>query len=48
MRAYNLSAFRFIRQEVIDLRNRPIEDRYLKAMVIHIEDQVLAHDRQPD
>ncbi len=48
MGADNLRALCLIGQKVIDLRNSPIEDGDFKAVVVHIQDQVLAHDGQPD
>ena len=35
-------------EKVIDLGNRAVEGHHGVAMVIHVEDQVLAHDCQTD
>jgi hypothetical protein len=48
VRARNRGALGLIVEEVVDLRNGPIKDRHAKAVVIHIQHQVLAHHRQPD
>ena len=34
--------------EVVDLGDRAVEDRHGEALVVHVEDEVLAHHRQAD
>ncbi len=46
MRADHLGSLRFVVDEVVDLGDRPIEHRDLVAVVVHVQHQVLAHDRQ--
>ena len=46
VRPDNLCAFGFVGHEIVDFRNSAIEYRNLKAVVVHVEDEVLAHDGQ--
>ena len=48
MRADDIGAFRFIVEEVVDFGDGPVEDGHVVAVVIHIEDQILAHDGEAD
>src|SRR5262245_20353461 len=48
MSADDASALRLIRQKIVDLRSRSIESDHVETVVIHIQNQVLAHDRQAD
>ena len=44
----NLGAFRLVVDEFVDLGDCPIENGHLVAVVVHIQDQILAHYGQPD
>src|SRR5437773_273415 len=46
MRASDLRTFRFILEEIVDLRNRAVEHGHLIAVVVHVQDQVLTHNGQ--
>ena len=48
VRAHNLGALGFIVQEVVHLGHSAVEDGHAVAVVVHVEDQVLAHDGQTD
>jgi hypothetical protein len=48
VRADDLGTLRFIRNKVVDLRDRSVEDRDLVAVIVHIQNKVLAHHSQPD
>ncbi len=46
MRALDLRALRFVGEKFVHFGYSAIKDRDLESMVVHIEDQILAHDRQ--
>ena len=48
VRADNVCALRFAIDELIDFRYCPVEDGDFKAVVVHIEDEILAHDGKSD
>ena len=48
VRAHHLRAVGFVRDEIVDLRDGAIEDGHAVAVVVHIQDQVLAHYREAD
>jgi hypothetical protein len=48
MGANHLCAGRLMRNKLIYLGNGSIENRDFVAVIIHIQDQVLAHHGQPD
>lgn len=48
MAADHLRTFCFLGKKLIDFCCRSIEDRNFETVVIHIEDQILSHDCQPD
>jgi uncharacterized protein (DUF302 family) len=48
MRAHHLRAGGFVADELIDLGNRSIEYGHAIPVVVHVQDQVLAHDGQAD
>ena len=48
VRAHHLGAGGFVRDEIVDLRNGAIEDGHAISVVVHIQDQVLAHYREAD
>src|SRR5207249_1261252 len=43
MSANDVCTFRFVVEEIVHLRNGPVEDRDLKPMVVHVEHEVLTH-----
>lgn len=44
----DLGAFCFIGEEIIDLADCAVEDTDLESVVVHVEDEVLAHDGEAD
>jgi hypothetical protein len=48
MASGNGPAFAFVVHEIIDLGNRTVENRHGKTVIIHVQYEVLAHDRKPD
>jgi len=46
--ADNLGALGVALDELIDHLDGAVEDRHLETVIVHVEDQVLAHDREPD
>jgi len=46
--AGDVAALGLVVDEVIDLGNGPIENGYGEAVIVHVQDQVLAHDRKAD
>ena len=48
MRADDLGALGFVGEEVVHLGDGAVEDGDLEAVVVHVEDEVLAHDGQAD
>ena len=46
--ADDLRALRFVVNEVVYFRNCSVEDSDFVAMVVHIQNQVLSHDRKAD
>ena len=48
VRADNLRAFGFVVQEVVNFGHCSIEYGDAISMVVHIQDQILAHDGQAD
>ena len=48
MRADDCGAFCLVGEEIVDLRDGSVEDRDLESVVVHVEHQVLAHDREAD
>ena len=48
VRADDLRALGLVGDEVVDLGDGAVEDGDLEAVVVHVEDEVLAHDGQAD
>jgi hypothetical protein len=48
MSAQNFRPLGFIAEKLVHLLNRAIVGRHDEAVVVHVEDEVLAHDRQTD
>ncbi len=48
MRADYLRALGFVVDELVDFGNGSIEDRHFVSVVVHVQDQVLAHDGKAD
>ena len=48
MSAENLRSPGLAREKIVHLGDRTVEDRHRIAVIVHVQDQVLAHDRQPD
>ena len=46
IRADDLGSGRFILDEIVNLRDGPVENGHAVAVVVHVEDQVLAHNSQ--
>ena len=46
--ADNLGSFGFVGDEVVDLRNRAVEDGDFEAVVVHVENEILTHDGEAD
>ena len=46
--ADDLRALGFVGEEVVDLGDGAVEDGDYEAVVVHVEDEVLAHDGQAD
>ena|SRR5438477_9075915 len=48
MRADDVRAFGFLTEKLIDFGDGAVEGDDLEAVVVHVEDEVLAHDSQAD
>ena len=48
MRADDFCAFGFVGEKVIHLLDRAIERDDGEAVVVHVQNEILAHDGQPD
>ncbi len=48
MRADDLRALGFVLEELVDLGDGSIEDGHAVAVVVHVQDQILAHDSEAD
>ena len=48
VRAHHVGAGGFVRDEIVNLRDGAIEDGHAIAVVVHIQDEVLAHYREAD
>jgi hypothetical protein len=46
VRPHHLRTLRLMFDKVIHLRDRPVEHRNVVPMVVHVQDQILSHDRQ--
>jgi hypothetical protein len=48
VRSNHLRSFGLVVKKFVYLRGRPVEDRNLVAVIVHVQNQVLAHYRQTD
>ena len=48
MRADDLGALGFVVEEIVHLGNGAVEGHDGEAVVVHVQNQILAHDGQPD
>src|ERR1700676_5133077 len=48
MGASHVGALRLIVDELVHLRYGSVEDRHLVSVVVHVQHQILAHDRETD